>query len=70
VQQRKLTRPQSILAHTESRYEEEHARSIRFETSWRDAEDRAANQQFELERVKAELDDVKKQLAAVKTDKS
>ena len=36
---------------------EEHARSLRFETTWRDAEDRAASSQFELERMRSELND-------------
>lgn len=33
---------------------------MRFETSWREAEDRAAASQFELDRVKTELDELKK----------
>jgi bHLH factor len=32
------------------------------ETSWREAEDRAAASQFELERVKRELEEAKMQL--------
>jgi bHLH factor len=44
---------------TQQRLAEEHARSIRYETSWREAEDRAAVSQFELERVRAELDELK-----------
>ena len=41
---------------------DEHARSLTLESSWRDAEDRAAQNQFELERVKAELNEAKMQL--------
>lgn len=37
---------------------------MRFETSWREAEDRAAASQFELDRVKTELEELKKQHAA------
>lgn len=33
---------------------------MRFETSWREAEDRAAASQFELDRLKTELDELKK----------
>lgn len=54
-----LTGLQATLAHVESRLAEEQARSIRFETSWREAEDRAASSQFELERIKAELEELK-----------
>jgi hypothetical protein len=38
---------------------EEQERSIRYETSWREAEDRAAASQFELARVKNELEEMK-----------
>lgn len=57
-----VTDRQSQLAHAQERLQEEHARSMRFETSWREAEDRAANQQFELQRVKQELEDLSKKL--------
>jgi bHLH factor len=50
---------QSELKITQQQLAEEHARSMRYETSWREAEDRAASSQFELERVKAELDELK-----------
>ncbi|RSH90954.1 hypothetical protein EHS25_010130 [Saitozyma podzolica] len=50
---------QNELTLTQQRLAEEHARSIRYETSWREAEDRAAVSQFELERVRAELEELK-----------
>lgn len=54
---------QAELDTAQHRLEEEHARSMRFETSWREAEDRAAASQFELDRVKTELDELKKKHA-------
>lgn len=48
------------LEQAQHRLDEEHARSMRFETSWREAEDRAAASQFELDRLKTELDELKK----------
>lgn len=44
----------------QNRLADEHTRSIRYETSWREAEDRAASSQFELERVKGELELLRK----------
>ena len=32
---------------------------MRFETSWREAEDRAASSNFELERLRAELEELR-----------
>ncbi|KAL1413182.1 basic helix-loop-helix protein [Vanrija albida] len=55
---------QSELVHSQARLAEEHARSMRFETSWREAEDRAASSQFELDRLKTELEELKTKLAA------
>ncbi len=40
----------------QNRLADEHSRSIRYETSWRETEDRAASSQFELERVRGELE--------------
>lgn len=56
-----LTRQRELAAIT-AQLADEHARSLTLETSWRDAEDRAAQNQFELERVKAELENAKLQL--------
>jgi chromosome segregation ATPase len=50
---------QSQIAHLQSRLSDEHARSIRYETSWRGAEDRVATSQFELENLKAEIKELK-----------
>ncbi|XAO21464.1 hypothetical protein I312_100215 [Cryptococcus bacillisporus CA1280] len=47
------------IAHLEARLADERSRSIRFESSWRQAEDLAASSNFELERVKAELEKLK-----------
>ncbi|KAK4684380.1 hypothetical protein P7C73_g5798, partial [Tremellales sp. Uapishka_1] len=47
------------LDHTQIRLSDERGRSLRYETSWREAEDRAASSQFELERVKTELERLK-----------
>ncbi|WVQ96493.1 hypothetical protein IAU59_003598 [Kwoniella sp. CBS 9459] len=47
------------LAHLQAQLRDEHARSLRFETSWREAEDRAASSNFELERLKAEVEELK-----------
>lgn len=44
--------------------EDEQARSMRYETSWREAEDRAAASQFELARVQGELDEMKRHFEA------
>ncbi|WVQ83040.1 hypothetical protein IAT38_005178 [Cryptococcus sp. DSM 104549] len=52
------------IAHLEGRLAEEHARSLRFESSWRQAEDLSASSGFELERVKAELEELKAANAA------
>ena len=57
---RPADRLQSELTHIQNRLADEHSRSIRYETSWRDAEDRAASSQFELERVKGELEALRK----------
>ncbi|WOO76861.1 Psilocybin cluster transcription regulator [Vanrija pseudolonga] len=54
---------QSELVHSQARLAEEHARSMRFETSWREAEDRAAASQFEVDRLKTEIEQLKKKLA-------
>ncbi|KAK8858737.1 hypothetical protein IAR55_002966 [Kwoniella newhampshirensis] len=45
--------------HALVRLSEEESRSLRFETSWREAEDRAASSNFELERLKAEVEELK-----------
>lgn len=47
------------IAHLEARLADERSRSIRFESSWRQAEDLAASSNFELERLKAELEKLK-----------
>ncbi|WVF68977.1 hypothetical protein IAT40_003751 [Kwoniella sp. CBS 6097] len=47
------------LAHLQAQLRDEHARSLQFETSWREAEDRAASSNFELERLKAEVEELK-----------
>ncbi|WVR06488.1 hypothetical protein IAU60_003519 [Kwoniella sp. DSM 27419] len=47
------------IAHLQSQLQDEHARSMRFETSWREAEDRAASSNFELERLKLEVEELK-----------
>ena len=53
---------QRELAAVTAQLADEHSRSLTLETSWRDAEDRAAQNQFELERVKMELENAKMQL--------
>ncbi|ORY30541.1 hypothetical protein BCR39DRAFT_528616 [Naematelia encephala] len=53
---------QAELEHTRASVSDERKRSIRFETSWREAENRAAQSQFELQRVKQELEDLRKSL--------
>ncbi|WWC88543.1 uncharacterized protein L201_003454 [Kwoniella dendrophila CBS 6074] len=47
------------LAHLQAQMQEERDRSMRFETSWREAEDRAASSNFELERIRAELEELR-----------
>lgn len=58
-----LTVFQEQLAEANARLEEERERSIKFESSWQKAADQLATQQFELQRIKGELEDAKKQLA-------
>jgi bHLH factor len=53
---------QRELAAVTAQLADEHTRSLTLEASWRDAEDRAAQNQFELERVKADLENAKMQL--------
>jgi len=48
--------PQSQLDNLQNELNEERSRSMRFERSWQQAEDRAAASQFELARANAELD--------------
>ncbi|WWC70928.1 uncharacterized protein I206_104880 [Kwoniella pini CBS 10737] len=47
------------LAHIQIQLQEERDRSMRFETSWREAEDRSASSNFELERLRAEIEELK-----------
>lgn len=47
---------QSQLDNLQNELNEERSRSMRFERSWQQAEDRAAASQFELARANAELD--------------
>ncbi|WWC62753.1 uncharacterized protein I303_105350 [Kwoniella dejecticola CBS 10117] len=47
------------IAHLTLQLQEERDRSMRFETSWREAEDRSASSNFELERLRAELEEAK-----------
>ncbi|WVW84857.1 hypothetical protein I302_106892 [Kwoniella bestiolae CBS 10118] len=47
------------LAHLQRQMQEERDRSMRFETSWREAEDRAASSNFEVERIRDELEQLK-----------
>ncbi|WWD05024.1 hypothetical protein V865_003095 [Kwoniella europaea PYCC6329] len=51
------------LAHLQRQMQEERDRSMRFETSWREAEDRAASSNFEVERIRDELEQLKKSQA-------
>lgn len=51
---------QRTIGRLTQQLEQEQERSIRYETSWREAEDRAAASQFELARVNAELDGLKR----------
>lgn len=46
---------QSQLQHTQARLEQEHAHFERIDLAWREAEERAANLQSELERVRRRL---------------
>ncbi|WRT67933.1 uncharacterized protein IL334_004907 [Kwoniella shivajii] len=47
------------LAQSQLQLQEERERSMTFETSWREAEDRTASSNFELERLKAELEELR-----------
>lgn len=51
---------QSEIQLVNDRLGEEQARSLRFEQSWREAEDRCATAQFELERLKAAIEELRK----------
>jgi hypothetical protein len=47
--------PQANLALTSQRYTEEHERCTRYETLWRDAQDREAKGQFEIAQLLDEI---------------